>query len=113
MTGDATGGLTWKAMNKAAETDPEIAKRVELYRYRVREEFYDFKNDPDGLINLIDNPQYSGKLESFKKAMLEQMKRYNDPAYEAYKDRNQPGTIENFMEMQREKAKRTKPVVRF
>jgi len=113
MTGDATGGLTWKAMNKAAEKDPEIAKRVELYRYRVREEFYNFKNDPDGLINLIDNPEYSGKLETFRKAMLEEMKKYNDPAYEAYRDRNTPGTIENFMEMQREKAKRTKPVERF
>ena len=28
MSGDGTGGLTWKAMVKAAETDPEIAKRV-------------------------------------------------------------------------------------
>ena len=46
IRGDATGGLTWKAMIKAAETDPEIAKRVELYKYRVPEEFYDFKKIP-------------------------------------------------------------------
>jgi len=42
MTGDATGGLTWNAMLKAEKTDPSIAARVELYRHRMREEFYDF-----------------------------------------------------------------------
>ncbi len=39
MTGDSSGGITWKAMIEAAETDPEIAKRVELYKHRVPEEF--------------------------------------------------------------------------
>lgn len=108
MRGDATGGLTWRAMNKAAETNPEIAKRVELYRHRVREEFYDFKNDPDGLNNLIDNPAYSDKVNEFRELMLKQMIKYKDPAYEAYRDRNKAGTIENFMKMQKEKAKKTK-----
>ncbi|MCD6346527.1 MAG: sulfatase, partial [Bacteroidales bacterium] len=113
IRGDATGGLTWKAMIKAAETDPEIAKRVELYKYRVPEEFYNFKNDPDGLVNLVNDPAYSKELKKFRKKMLEMMKRYNDPAYEAFRDRNDPGVITGFMEAQREKAKRTKPVERF
>ena len=113
MTGDATGGLTWKAMIKAAETDPEIAKRVELYRHRVREEFYDFKNDPDGLTNLIDDPVYSDKIKEFRERMLVEMKKCKDPAFETYRDRDKPGTIENFMKQQQEKAKHTKPVVKF
>ena len=71
IRGDATGGLTWKAMIKAAETDPEIAKRVELYKYRVPEEFYNFKNDPDGLVNLVNDPAYSKELKKFRKKMLE------------------------------------------
>ena len=37
----------------------------------------------------------------------------NDPAYEAFRDRNDPGVISDFMEAQRGKAKRTKPVARF
>ena len=41
------------------------------------------------------------------------MGKYNDPAFEAYRDRNQLGVIESFMEKQRERAKNTKPVVRF
>ncbi len=35
-----------KAMEKAAKTDSDIATRVELFRYRFPEEFYDLKNDP-------------------------------------------------------------------
>ncbi|MBN1387573.1 MAG: sulfatase [Bacteroidales bacterium] len=113
MSGDATGGLTWRAMIRAAETDPEIAKRVELYKHRVREEFYNFKDDPDGLHNLIDDPAYKDEIMKFRKMMLKYMKEYNDPAYEAYRDRDKPGILEEFMESQREKAKNTKPVMHF
>lgn len=113
IRGDATGGLTWRAMIKAAETDPEIAKRVELFKYRVPEEFYYFKEDPDGLNNLAGDPAYAGELNVFREKMLEMMKKYNDPAYEAYRDRNQPGVIEAFMEEQRMDAKETKAVERF
>ena len=37
---------TMAAMNQAAKTDPKIAKRVHLFRYRVPEEFYDLEKDP-------------------------------------------------------------------
>jgi len=113
IRGDATGGLTWRAMIKAAETDPEIARRVELFKYRVPEEFYHFKEDPDGLNNLASDPAYAHELKKFRKKMLKMMKCYNDPAYEAFRDRTQAGAIEDFMEEQRVKAKDTKPVVRF
>lgn len=113
IRGDATGGLTWRAMIKAAETDPEVARRVELFKYRVPEEFYHFKEDPDGLNNLANDPAYAHELKKFRKKMLKMMKRYNDPAYEAYRDKNQAGVIEDFMEKQRMKAKNTKPVERF
>jgi len=113
IRGDATGGLTWRAMIKAAETDPEIAKRVELYKYRVPEEFYDFKNDPDGLVNLVDDPKHAKELNKFRDKMLEMMVKYDDPAYQAFKDRNEPGAIEDFMEAQRAKAKLTKPKQKF
>jgi len=109
IRGDATGGLTWRAMEKAADTDPEIAARVKLFKYRVPEEFYNFRNDPHGLINLAGDPAYAEELDAFRERMLEMMKRYQDPAYEAFKNRDQEGAIEAFMEEQREKAKTTKP----
>jgi len=113
MSGDATGGLTWRAMLEAAETDPEIAKRVELYKHRVPEEFYNFKNDPDGLNNLIDDPAYADEIKKFRKKMLKLMKRCNDPAYKTFRNRSKPGTVEKFMEMEKAKAKNTKPDIRF
>ena len=113
MTGDATGGLTWKAMVKAAETDAEIAKRVELYRHRVKEEFYDLKNDPDALHNLIDDPAYLNQINEFRELMLQAMIKYHDPADETYRDRNEVGRVKAFMQSQDEKAKKTKPNVLF
>ena len=113
IRGDATGGLTWKAMNEAAKTDPEIAKRVDLFRYRVPEEFYDFKNDPNALNNLVDDPAYADELNKFRVKMLEMMEKYYDPALEAFKNRDNPKVIPEFMEAQRAKAKNTKPVEKF
>ncbi len=113
ISGDATGGLTWRAMRDAAETDPEIAKRVALFKHRVPEELYNFKEDPDGLINLVNDPAYANDLKILRKRMLKFMKKYHDPAYEAYKDRNNPAAIEKFMESEKAKAKHTKPVERF
>ncbi len=113
MTGDSTGGITWRAMTEAAESDPDIARRVELYKYRVPEEFYNWEEDPDGLNNLADDPAYANEIEKFRSKMLEMMQRYDDPAYEAYRDRHQEGVLEAFMEAQRAKAKNTKAVEKF
>ena len=113
MAGDATGGLTWKAMVRAGDKDQKIADRVELYRHRVREEFYDLKNDPDCYNNLINDPNLAIKIKEFKEMMLKEMKKYKDPAYEAFRDRDKIGAIESFMEMQLKKAKNTKSNVSF
>ncbi|RLD91886.1 MAG: hypothetical protein DRJ13_17125, partial [Bacteroidetes bacterium] len=113
ISGDATGGLTWRAMVEAAERDPEIAARVELFKYRVPEEFYNFKDDPDGLNNLVHDPAYALELDKFRKQMLKMMERYKDPAVEAFRNRDQTGVMEEFMEQQREKAKNTRPVEKF
>lgn len=113
IRGDATGGLTWRAMIKAAKTDPEIAKRVELFKYRVPEEFYNIKEDPDALNNLAKDPTYARELNKFRKKMLRMMKKYNDPVYETFKDRDKPDEVKKFMEAEKVKAKNTKPVVRF
>lgn len=113
MTGDSSGGITWKAMIEAGKTDAQIAERVALYKHRVLEEFYNVKEDPDGLNNLANDPAYANELKRFRKQMLAMMKKYDDPAYEAYRDRKKPGVIEAFMAAQREKAKKTGQNIRF
>src|SRR5690606_23972410 len=57
--GEALSGRTFRAMTQAASSDQEIAERISLLKFRVREELYDFRNDPDGLVNLNDNPDFA------------------------------------------------------
>jgi N-sulfoglucosamine sulfohydrolase len=113
ISGDATGGLTWKAMMKAANTDPAIAERVELFKHRVPEEFYDFRKDPDALHNLINDPAYSGLIQQFRDKMLKEMLVCKDPAFQAFKDRNKPGVIQDFMIQQNMKASQSKKNAKF
>ena len=77
-------GLTWNAMVEAAKTDPEIGKRVEFYSHRVTEEFYDFKNDPDALNNLINDAAYENHISDKRNALLSWMEKQKDPLHEAY-----------------------------
>jgi N-sulfoglucosamine sulfohydrolase len=107
ISGDALGGLTWKAMVKAAQDDPEIAKRVELFKHRVPEEYYDFNNDPDALHNLISDPAYADKIQKFRARMLEVMNTCNDPALQAFRNRDKTGVIKDFMQKQQLKAAQT------
>ena len=104
MSGDATVGLTWKAMVRAAGSDAEIARRVALYRHRVPEEFYDIQNDPDALHNLVNDPAYAEEIERFRARMLTVMKSCKDPALEAYRDKDKQGTIKEFMKQQKIKS---------
>jgi N-sulfoglucosamine sulfohydrolase len=113
ISGDATGGLTWKAMIKAANDNPEIAHRVELYKHRVPEEFYDFKNDPDALQNLINDPRYANEIQKFRDKMFAFMNSSKDPALQAYRDRDKEGTIREFMIQQNIKSSQTGHDVRF
>ena len=78
---ESQAGLTFRAMEGAASENEEIARRVNLFEYRVTEEFYDFRNDPDALHNLIDDPSYRKKISKFRKELKKRMKDSKDPAY--------------------------------
>ncbi|TDI70738.1 MAG: hypothetical protein E2O86_03130 [Bacteroidetes bacterium] len=79
IKGEAMAGRTFKAMNKAASSNESIAKRVDLYKYRVPEELYDFENDPDGLVNLIDDPELQDEKKRLKELLYAEMQRTDDP----------------------------------
>ena len=70
-----------KAMRKAAETDPEIAKRVDVFLHRCTEEMYDLKKDPDCLVNLIEkkNDRWTPRSSAMSKALWHWMKDTGDP----------------------------------
>ena len=82
MRMDSTSGLTFKAMQEAASTNPEIAARVRMFEYRVCEEFYDFEKDPGALHNLISDPHYREEIENIRLILKKQMKKTGDKALE-------------------------------
>jgi N-sulfoglucosamine sulfohydrolase len=74
-------------MVEAAKTDSTLAKRMDLYIYRVEEELYDFKNDPDALVNLINEPDLTVEKIHLKKLLHREMKRGKDPLTEQFEQR--------------------------
>jgi len=90
-------GRTMQAMRKAAEADLDLAKRVDLFLYRVPEEFYDFENDPDALYNLIDDPKYASEIESLQRQMADWMVRTKDSALTVFRNRNSQVARDQFM----------------
>ena len=77
-------GLTYNAMANAAKDDKNIADRVKLFDYRVVEEFYDMKNDPSCLVNLIDAAEYQETIDTFRNKMYSYMKNSNDPLLNSF-----------------------------
>lgn len=87
IKGDAMSGRTYSAMKEAAVSDKQVADRLNMYIYRVPEELYDFKTDPDALNNLINVPEYQEKIKEMKGLLLKEMKRTKDPIYDDFVNR--------------------------
>ena len=83
---ESQSGLTFRAMQLAAQGDPALAARVKLFQYRVVEEFYDYQNDPCALRNLIDDPQYQAEIDNLRGRMHQIMKSIDDPLLEAFEE---------------------------
>ena len=84
---ESQSGLTFKAMQEGAETDPAVAERVKLFQYRVPQEFYDFENDPHALNNLIDDPAMRKRIQSMQQDLLTIMRETDDhltPTFEEF-----------------------------
>jgi N-sulfoglucosamine sulfohydrolase len=107
---ESQSGLTFKAMQAAAKTNPKIAGRVKMFQYREVEEFYDFANDPDALNNLSNNPKYKKELDKMRKELLNWMKQTNDPALEAFENRNSSEALKKFMTEQDAKSGKKKKI---
>ncbi len=80
-------GITMKAMEEAAQSNQEIKSRVDLFRRRQPDEFYDIKKDPDCLNNLISDPKYSGEIHKMRTELEKWMKKYSDPLLSVYENR--------------------------
>jgi N-sulfoglucosamine sulfohydrolase len=84
---EGMSGLTFKAMQTAAGTDPKIAERVKFLRYRASEEFYDLEADPNETRNLIADPKFKDTIEKMRAELLQMMERTKDPLLDKFKAR--------------------------
>jgi N-sulfoglucosamine sulfohydrolase len=102
-------GKTMAAMNEAAKTDKGIAARVDLFRHRVPEEFYDLENDPDCLVNLIGDAQHLETIQALQAKLVAQMKKTNDPMLKAFENRGDRTIVDEVIVATYGPQKSTKP----
>jgi len=76
---ESMSGLTFKAMQDAAQSNATVAGRVEMFLHRRPQEFYDLARDPHERKNEIDNPDYHQEIGRLKELLHQQMKATNDP----------------------------------
>ena len=79
-------GITMKAMQEAAKSNDYVKGRVDIFRRRPIEEFYDIKKDSDCLNNCISDPEYSTEIQKMKSGLKEWMNKYNDPLLYVYEN---------------------------
>ncbi|MGZ4971240.1 MAG: sulfatase family protein [Limisphaerales bacterium] len=76
---ESQDGLTWNAMVAAAPSDTNIQARVNLFKYRVVEELYDYAQDPDAIYDLIHKPEMSPYIYTARQNLLAWMIQIQDP----------------------------------
>lgn len=81
-------GLTMQAMQKAAKTNTKIAARVNLFRKRPFEEFYDLRKDPNCRNNLINDLTYVSQKEKMRIELQQWMQKTKDPLSYVYEYRD-------------------------
>jgi N-sulfoglucosamine sulfohydrolase len=92
------GTVTCKRMIKLAEEDEKMNERLELYKYRVPEEFYKVSKDPDCLENLINYPSQEKELKKLQSALENWMIETNDPMLECFRNRDDPELVEAYIQ---------------
>lgn len=99
-----TGTVTYRRLVALAKQDKRLAKRLNLYKYRVPEELYDISNDPDCLYNLIDESRHQAALPSLRSELEGWMNRTKDPMLVVFQKRNDAAYREAYVQKEEEKA---------
>jgi len=103
-----TGTMTYRQMVKRAEEETEVALRLALFDHRVVEEFYDVKNDPDCLVNLIGDPDLQPKVRELRSILAKELERVKDPLAPLLAHPEDPRMREAFMAKEDERSRRAR-----
>jgi N-sulfoglucosamine sulfohydrolase len=95
----ATNGTdTCKRMIELAKNDQAMNQRLNLYRYRVPQELYQVKRDPDCLQNLIGSSNNQEVKNKLQKLLEEWMVKTGDPILECFRKREDPAFVEAYVQ---------------
>ena len=95
----ATNGTdTCKRMIELAKNDKAMHERLNLYRYRVPQELYQVKRDPDCLQNLIGSSNNQEVKNKLQKLLEEWMVKTGDPILECFRKREDPAFVEAYVQ---------------
>jgi N-sulfoglucosamine sulfohydrolase len=104
------GTVAYRRMRVLANTNPEVAKRLDLFEHRVSEELYNYAADPDALTNLIDRPEHRAERDRLTKSLEAWMVKTGDPMLEVFRARRDPAVREAYMvKVEKEAAERKTP----
>jgi len=90
-------GLTFEAMTEAGKTNPDIQARVDMFRHRVPQEFYDLEKDPSCTVNLIHDPQYQTLVKKYQDRLRQWMVETHDHCLAAFDVREDPAKLAKAM----------------
>ena len=90
-------GLTFEAMMEAGKTKPDIQARVDMFRHRVPQEFYDLEKDPSCTVNLIHDPQYQALVKNYQDRLRQWMVETHDHNLVAFDVREDPAKLAKAM----------------
>ena len=98
---------TYQRMKDRGQTNATIEARLNLLDYRVLEEFYDIRKDPDCLINLVEveppraalreHTRMLDAMEAHRQLLEQYMEETNDHALEAFQNRDDPAILEAYI----------------
>jgi N-sulfoglucosamine sulfohydrolase len=108
MATATSGTPTYRRMAELAETDERIAARHDLYQHRVVEELYDVENDPDCLVNLIDQPDRQQELAGLRDALQAWMVETGDHMLDVFRQRDNPDAREAYVQQKEAEAEERK-----
>lgn len=97
MATATTGTATYRRMAQLAKTNDALAARLDLYQHRVPEELYDVANDPDCLVNLIDDPEHARALTELRDQLEQWMIETEDHCLEAFQHRGDAEARESYV----------------
>jgi len=86
-------GLTFAAMQEAGKTDAAIQARVDMFRHRVPQEFYDLEKDPGCTNNFIHDPKQQDLVKKYQDRLRQWMVEKTDHCLAAFDVREDPAKL--------------------